>query len=193
MMNPKINDILDCWFGSPQEPSYGQSRDVWFQKNDDFDQEIRQRFLQDYEQAAAGQLNEWKDSPLSCLALIVLLDQFPRNLFRGTPQAFATDGDALKTAEWAISQGFDQKLLPVQRWFIYLPFEHSESLIHQERSLNLFNQLADDPESQSPIQYAIRHHEVIARFGRFPHRNAILNRPSTPEEEEFLKQPGSSF
>jgi uncharacterized protein (DUF924 family) len=114
-------------------------------------------------------------------------------MFRGTAQAFATDWQALSTAQYAVAQAYDRELLSVQRWFIYCPFEHSENLEHQNQAVALFGQLGDDPDSADTINYAIRHREVILRFGRFPHRNEILGRASTPEEEEFLKQPGSSF
>lgn len=185
--------ILDFWFGQPGQEIYGKPRQIWFAKKPEFDLEVRSRFLSDYEQAAAGNLDEWKNSPLSCLALILLLDQFPRNMFRGTAQAFATDWQALSTAQYAVAQAYDRELLPVQRWFIYCPFEHSENLEHQNQAVALFGQLGDDPDSADTINYAIRHREVILRFGRFPHRNEILGRVSTPEEEEFLQQPGSSF
>ncbi len=185
--------ILDFWFDQPGQQSYGKPRQIWFAKKPEFDLEVRSRFLSDYEQAATGNLDEWKNSPLSCLALILLLDQFPRNMFRGTAQAFATDWQALSTAQYAVAQAYDRELLSVQRWFIYCPFEHSENLEHQNQAVALFGQLGDDPDSADTINYAIRHREVILRFGRFPHRNEILGRASTPEEEEFLKQPGSSF
>ena len=185
--------ILDFWFGSPEQVSYGKSRQIWFIKKSEFDREVEARFLRDYEQAAAGELDSWKSSPLSCLALILLLDQFPRNMFRGKAQAFATDWQALSAAQYAVAQGYDLELLPVQRWFVYYPFEHSENLEDQNRSVALFQQLSDDPDSADAINYALRHREIILRFGRFPHRNEILERVSTPEEEEFLQQPGSSF
>lgn len=185
--------ILDFWFGQPEQANYGKPRQIWFIKKPAFDLEVRTRFLTDYEQAAAGKLDDWKNSAQSCLALILLLDQFSRNMFRGTPQAFATDWQALSASQYAVSQGYDRDLLPVQRWFIYCPFEHSENLEHQNQAVALFEQLGDDPDSADAINYAIRHREVILRFGRFPHRNAILGRVSTPEEEEFLQQPGSSF
>lgn len=185
--------ILDFWFGQPEQANYGKPRQIWFIKKPKFDLEVRTRFLADYEQAAAGKLDNWKNSAQSCLALILLLDQFSRNMFRGTPQAFATDWQALSASQYAVSQGYDRDLLPVQRWFIYCPFEHSENLDHQNQAVALFEQLGDDPDSADAINYAIRHREVILRFGRFPHRNAILGRVSTPEEEEFLQQPGSSF
>lgn len=189
----RANEILEFWFGKPDEAGYGQSRKVWFTKNPKFDQEVRSRFLNDYQQAAAGQLDNWKSSPLSCLALIILFDQFPRNMFRGQPQAFATDPQALTAAKHAIAQGFDKELLPLQRFFVYMPFEHSEKLADQQQSIELFLRLKDYPECASGVDYAHRHFKVIERFGRFPHRNEILGRETTPEEAEFLKQPGSSF
>lgn len=186
-------EILEFWFGHPQAADYGRFRSVWFQKDAGFDQLLRDRFFSLYEQAASGLLEPWREDAQSCLALIILLDQLPRNLFRNTPRAFATDSQALATAKYAIAQGYDQLLLPVQRWFIYLPFEHSESKEEQARSLQLWEQLRGDPESVSAIDFARRHAEVIQRFGRFPHRNQILGRSSTAKELEFLKQPGSSF
>lgn len=189
----QANKILEFWFGKPEEPSYGKPRKVWFTKNPEFDQEVRSRFLSVYQQAAAGQLNDWKADPLSCLALIILLDQFPRNMFRGQPQAFATDPQALAAAKHAITLGFDKALLPIQRQFIYLPFEHSENLADQYQCVKLFSMLKDYSECTSSVDYAHRHFKVIERFGRFPHRNQILDRETTPEEAEFLKQRGSSF
>ncbi len=187
------SEILDFWFGTPDSSEYGHSRSQWFTKNPEFDQQMRSLFLPHYQLASRRELDSWKDQPLSCLALIILLDQFPRNVFRGTPQSFATDNLALQFAEGAIAQGFDQQLLSVQRWFIYLPLEHDENLVNQERSVELFADFKDDPEGGNTYEYAIRHRDVIAQFGRFPHRNIILGRKSTPAEIEFLQQPGSSF
>ncbi len=189
----QVDKILDFWFGRPDEASYGKQRSFWFTKKPKFDRELKALFLTDYEQAAAGQLDHWKESPHSCLALILLLDQFPRNMFRGTAIAFATDPQALLAAEHAVNKGFDRELLPVQRWFIYLPFEHSENLDHQHQCVELFAALRSDLDSAATINYAVRHLSVIERFGRFPHRNKILGRATTPEEAEFLQQPGSSF
>ena len=185
--------VLDFWFGNPDEEDYGKPRKAWFVKKTEFDQEVRSRFGEYYQQAATGNLNHWRESPDGCLALILLLDQFPRNMFRDRPQAFATDSQALAVAQYAIISEFDQKLLPLQRWFIYIPFEHSENLQDQRYCVELFSSLKDDPYSADAIDYAYRHLKIIERFGRFPHRNKILNRESTPEEVEFLKQPGSSF
>ncbi|MBR8834186.1 MAG: DUF924 domain-containing protein [Stigonema ocellatum SAG 48.90 = DSM 106950] len=189
----QAKEILDFWFDRPEEPGYGKPRAFWFTKKPEFDEQIRALFLPHYQKAAAGYLDDWIEFPETCLALILLLDQFPRNMFRGTPEAFATDWEALSAAQHAVAQGYDRKLLPVQRWFIYLPFEHSENLEHQRKAVQLFRQLSNHPDSASCIEYAIRHMEVIQRFGRFPHRNAILGRPSVPEEIEFLKQIGSFF
>ena len=127
------------------------------------------------------------------MALVLLLDQFPRNIFREDAQAFATDWEALSTAHQAIAQKFDRQLLNVQRWFVYLPFVHSENIEHQRQAVKLFQRLSGDRESARAIENAIRHRSVIERFGRFPHRNIILGRPSNPEEKEFLKQPGARF
>ena len=185
--------ILEFWFGKPDEVDYGKSRKVWFTKNPEFDDEVRSRFLNVHNQAAAGELNDWNATPQGCLALIILLDQFPRNMFRGQPQAFATDPQALAYARHAVTQGFDKELPKLQRWFVYLPFEHSENLADQRQCVELCEQLGDEPEMREAIDYAYRHLRVIERFGRFPHRNQILGRETTPEEAEFLKQPGSSF
>jgi uncharacterized protein (DUF924 family) len=189
----QFQEILEFWFTKSDEADYGKSDKVWFVKDTKFDEEVRSRFLNTYQQAVSGKLNSWQESPLSCLALIILLDQFPRNMFRDQPQAFATDEQALKFAQYAVERNFDQQLLPIQRWFIYLPFEHSENLEDQQKAVALFSTLKDDPDSKSSIDYADRHLEIIERFGRFPHRNKILDRKNTPEEEEFLKQPGASF
>jgi uncharacterized protein (DUF924 family) len=190
---PRIKEILTFWFGEEDDLNYGKPRQEWFTTNPEFDQRTRSHFLWDYELAATGHLDTWQESPRSCLALIILLDQFPRNMFRGTPQAFATDARALAVAQNAIEHKFDQNLLPVQKWFIYLPFEHSENLEHQHQSVALFQQLNDDSDSEPAIDSAIRHLEIIKKFGRFPHRNQILGRESTPAEIEFLKQPHSHF
>ena len=189
----RVEEILDFWFGSPKSVDYGKERSFWFTKNPEFDRELSDRFLLDYEQAARGELDYLQDSPLGCLTLVLLLDQFGRNMFRGTPKSFATDAKALSVAKSAVDQGCDRALLPVQRWFIYLPFEHSENLADQERCVELFATLSNHPESANTIEYALRHKAVIERFGRFPHRNKILRRTNTAAEAEFLKQPGSSF
>jgi uncharacterized protein (DUF924 family) len=179
----RVNAILEFWFGDGSDPAHERR---WFAQDATFDQACRTGFLADHERAAAGELKSWKDSPSAALALILLLDQFPRNIFRGTPRAFATDLEARATAGDAIARGFDLALPPVRRPFIYMPFQHSENLDDQNESVRLFNRLASEhPPMASYIEYAEEHREVIRRFGRFPHRNAILGRASTPEEAAF--------
>lgn len=160
----------------------------WFVKDPEFDAGIRERFLALHEAAAAGRLAAWTASPRSCLALVLLLDQFPRNLFRGAPRAFATDAQARAAARVILERSWDKAMAQAEQLFAYLPFEHSESLADQELSCEL---MKDFDEEQR--RYAERHREIIARFGRFPHRNNILGRQSTPAEIEFLKLPGSGF
>ena len=188
---PQASEVLLFWFGGPAERGQRQKR--WFDKSEALDREIHDRFAAAYEWAAAGNLAHWKGHPHDCLALVVLLDQFPRNMFRGTPRAFAADPLALDAARHAVAEGHDRTLLPVERLFAYLPFEHSESLDDQLRACELIKPLEAFPETFDAYRYAVAHRDIIQRFGRFPHRNAILGRPSTPEEIEFLKQPGSSF
>jgi len=188
---PRPDDVLLFWFGAPAER--GKRHKRWFEKSEAFDREVRERFLPLYEAGFEGELSGWKAEPRDCLALIVLLDQFPRNMFRGTPRAFAADPLALDTARYAVAQGYDKVLLPVERLFVYLPFEHSEALADQVRSCELTKPLEAFEETAGVYRYALAHRDVIQRFGRFPHRNAILGRASTPEETEFLQQPGSSF
>ena len=188
--------VLTFWFGDPYLPTegYRDRHPLWFRKRRETDEAIRVQFHSLYAQAATGELDAWQESPATCLALIVLLDQFPRNLFRERPQAFATDAKVLAIAKAAIASHYDQALPPVQRIFLYLPLEHSEDIADQEQCVALFEQLvAADSTLADTYDYALRHREVIQRFGRFPHRNEILGRTSTPEEVEFLQQPGSRF
>jgi uncharacterized protein (DUF924 family) len=190
-----VNDpeaLLAFWFGAGT-PEHLRPRAAWFAVDPAFDEEIRTRFLAGWERASRGELASWEAERDSCLALVLLCDQVPRNLFRGEARAFSTDPLALAAARRALARGDDRALAPVQRWFLYLPFEHSESLEDQRRSVALFDGLRDDPDSAEAIDYAHRHLVVIERFGRFPHRNAALGRASTPEEEEFLAGPGAPF
>jgi uncharacterized protein (DUF924 family) len=190
-----IEEILTFWFGKPQddEAYYKERSAIWFDHKPEFDQEIGTRFATDYQLAAGRKLMEWQSTPHSGLAFVILLDQFPRNMFRDDPRAFATDPLAREVAAHLIQENFDQQLLLVERLFVYLPFMHSEDLLHQQRSVALFQQLAKEQHYLDAVSYAVHHMEIIERFGRFPHRNAALRRPSTPEEQEFLQQPGSSF
>lgn len=184
-------ELLAFWFGEGDD--HGKRRVEWFKKDAAFDDEIRNRFLTTYELAAAGRLDRWKENTHDCLALIVLLDQFPRNMFRGSPRAFAADALAREAARHALANGFDTGLKPVERQFIYLPLEHSESLPDQAQCLKLMRALATFDETREIHIWAEKHLVIIRRFGRFPHRNAALGRASTVEEIEFLKQPGSGF
>jgi len=177
------------WFGVPPLAT----RDVWFRKDAAFDASIKARFGTAMAAALAGAFGEWTATPRGALARILLLDQFTRNAFRDTPAAFAGDARALATAEDALARGHDRALEPLERWFMYLPFEHAEDRAAQARSLALFGALADETGLASPLDWAHRHAAVVERFGRYPHRNAILGRESTPEEIAFLATPGSGF
>lgn len=189
--NTTPGDVLDFWFGSGAER--GRSHARWFRKDAAFDEAIRARFLPLVEQAAGGGLDAWRSAPESALALIVVLDQFPRNLFRETARAFATDAAARAVARQVIEAGWDTAMRPVERQFVYLPLEHSESLADQDECHRLMLALAAFPETAGLHEWAEKHRVIIRRFGRFPHRNAALGRESTPEEIEFLATPGSRF
>ncbi|ACB34395.1 protein of unknown function DUF924 [Leptothrix cholodnii SP-6] len=186
--------VLDFWFGPPGDPGHLQPRRQWFEKDAAFDALIGTRFGPLIESGLAGELMSWADETGSALAEIIVLDQFPRNLFRGTPRAFAGDSLALEAATRLVKRGADRRLSGVQRQFVYLPFEHAESMVAQHCSMALFEQLGrDEPGLAGLLDWARRHHDIVARFGRFPHRNPILGRVSTADEIEFLKQPGSGF
>lgn len=188
-------DVLDFWFLPEGSEGHGTTRDVWFRKDDAFDAAIAGRFGPLIEQAVAGGLRDWDAlGPKGKLARIIVLDQFTRNAYRGTPASFAGDALALAAARELVAGGADQRLAPLERWFAYMPFEHAEDAAMQAESVALFTALAQGrPEFDGALDYAHRHRGVIARFGRFPHRNAILGRASTGEEAEYLKQPGSGF
>jgi uncharacterized protein (DUF924 family) len=188
----RVDEVLDFWFGREDEPGYGAFREAWFTKDPEFDKLVRDRFETLYEAAAAGELDDWKEEARSCLALVILLDQFPRNMFRGEPRSYATDHKALAATEFAVDHAIDRELPEFQRTFLYMPFMHSENLEYQRRSVELFRGLGNS-DPQDSADYAVRHMQIIERFGRFPHRNEVLGRRTTPEEAEFLTQPGSSF
>jgi uncharacterized protein (DUF924 family) len=192
-MNSQAQAVFDFWFAGTDA-----QRREWFQKDDAFDREIERRFGAEIAQALESGLRAWDaEGPQAALARILLLDQFCRNMHRGTPLAFAGDHLALQAALDMIAAGADQLLPPLQRAFVYLPLEHAEDMAMQEQAVALFTRLAESaPANQGlagMLDYAKRHREVIRRFGRFPHRNAILGRPSTPDELAFLQQPGSGF
>jgi len=177
-------DVLDFWLA----PTI---RKRWFDKDPAFDAEIRQRFENAYDDAAAGRMDEWMQDRDGALALVILLDQMPRNMFRDTPKAFATDPKARAVTNHALACGFDLELLnEVQRILCYLPLEHSEEMADQDRCVALVLKRASGSEFPD---YARAHRDVIVRFGRFPHRNAILGRPDTAEEKDYLKAPNAGF
>lgn len=183
-MRDTQKDILHFWF---EETTPEQ----WFQKNTDFDREITARFASDFAMALQGVYDRMMGNAEGALALIILLDQFPRNMFRDDAKAFSGDAKALEIARHALSQGYDQAVEPVRRRFLYLPFEHSEVLQDQNKSVALFQSMRGD--DLLGYEYAVKHREIIEQFGRFPHRNAALGRVNTPEEEAYLSQPGAGF
>ncbi|MFZ6846345.1 DUF924 family protein [Undibacterium sp. RuTC16W] len=193
--------IKTFWFGDQTDDALtaASQAKLWWSKNPDIDQLMIQRFAMVTEQAADGALDAWKATPDACLSLILVCDQFPRNMFRATPRSFAYDALARHVCRDGLAQGFDQQLRLIERIFFYLPLEHSESMEDQDQSVSLFRALLAAATAQQKslfegyVTYAVRHRDVIARFGRFPHRNQILGRVSTPEELQFLSEPGSSF
>jgi uncharacterized protein (DUF924 family) len=193
--------ICEFWFGTdPTDPDLARARaGLWWQKDDRIDRQIADRFESDVVRATNGELERWSDTPTGTLALILLTDQFPRNIYRNTPRAFASDSLARAWCKQGVESGIDRQLHPIERLFFYLPLEHSESLADQDRSVELLRSLAAEamPSARSTfedfITFAIRHRDIIARFGRFPHRNSILERASSSAEIDFLKEPNSSF
>jgi uncharacterized protein (DUF924 family) len=193
-MTPDAQPVLDFWFGRPGDAEYHRPREQWFRKDDAFDAQIRDRFGALIARALVGELQSWAAHPASAVAQILVLDQFTRNVFRGTARAFSGDAQALAAAQALVDSGADRAMPGVRRQFVYLPFEHSEELTMQDESMRLFTQLArDEPSLADLVTWADKHRVIVARFGRFPHRNAVLGRDSTVEEIEFLKQPGSGF
>ena len=182
------DDVLAFWFGSEE----GEFRQSWFQKDALFDKEVRSRFLGLYEEAASGEHDDWRENARGALALVIVLDQFPRNMFRDDPRTYATDEKAREVCMHAVEHALDRELPPLHRWFLYMPMMHSERVEDQRTSVELFKRLGKVGEAD-PVPYATGHADIVERFGRFPHRNAILGRETTAEEAEFLQGPGSSF
>lgn len=180
--------LLDFWFGAPGDPERLHHRQIWFRSTSEFDAAVRGNFAADHEAAVAGALAAWEAAPLSALALVMLLDQVPRNIFRSTARAFASDGLALAATNRALDRGFDRRVPDAWRMFFYLPFEHSESVADQRRGLDLLLALPPVPGRPGDGHMTRLHLEIVERFGRFPHRNAILGRASTPEEAAFLAE-----
>ncbi|AVA33081.1 DUF924 family protein [Cupriavidus metallidurans] len=187
--------VLDFWFGLPGAPEWNISRREWFTKCVSFDTTVRARFLSYWQAAHDGAEDDWFVTPEGACARIVLLDQFPRNMFRGDPRSFATDGKALAAARRMLDLGWGRQLpTPWHRMFCYLPFEHAESLDAQDIAVREMMALRDDSGGKvDVVEWAEKHRDVIARFGRFPHRNAVLGRVNSDAEAAYLKQPGSSF
>jgi uncharacterized protein (DUF924 family) len=185
-------DVLDFWFGAPGSKEREAPRALWFERDDAFDALCRDRFLAAWEAASRGELDHWADDAEGAVALVVLLDQIPRNAWRNDARTFATDARALELSRRAIDRGLDRELSPLFRWFLYMPFMHAEDLAAQERGVELFESL----QPALPVDvatYARRHRDAIARFGRFPHRNAVLGRESTADELVYLKDKPGGF
>ncbi|HLU66013.1 MAG TPA: DUF924 family protein [Kofleriaceae bacterium] len=189
--------VLDFWLGELDRDGRADRAHAerWWRADPAFDEEVRERFLADHEAVMAGRREGWLEDPRGRVAYVIVLDQLSRNMFRGTPGMFAGDARALAAAREAVDAGLDRDLPHDMRYFLYMPFMHSESLADQDRCVELFRALTGEaePSPGSALDFAIRHRDIVARFGRFPHRNAILGRASTREEQEFLEQPGSSF
>lgn len=194
-------NVLDFWFGPSGSATeiVGRQRKLWFAKSAANDQAVVDQFADTLVEATAGKLDHWADTPRGRLALVIVFDQFPHHIHRDQSQAFATDPQALALSLAALKAGDEQHLTPIERVFLYLPLEHAESNEMQELSVALYEKLADEAAIEERaifddfLNYARQHRDVVARFGRFPHRNAILRRPSTDDEIEFLKLPGSRF
>lgn len=203
LRDQRQEQILNYWFDTLDE-NEAPSSDyyaMWFAKRDNIDQYIKINFEEELKSATEGKLKSWENTPRGALALIILLDQFSRNMYRGTVKAFSQDSLALDVCLRGINKGFDKRLHPVERLFFYMPLQHSESLEMQRKSVERFSNLEKlfpIPHPLAPLisgfkEYADKHCVIIERFGRFPHRNEIIGRESTLEETEFLKKPGSSF
>ncbi len=200
-MTIPTDEVLEFWLGSdfPASDSSAQRTRRWFSKDDDLDQSIRERFGDAIDAALAGSFDDEVGNARDWLALLILLDQFPRNVFRHSPRAFAGDAKALGLARAGIARGDDQDVHPMARLFCYLPFEHSEELVMQEMAVAMFRSFQERATNESAkmakswLDFAIRHHAIIERFGRFPHRNQVLGRESTSEELAHLAEPGSGF
>ena len=191
--------ILTYWFGANCDGFVSENEKLWWTKSDETDAYIRDTFGDDIARASAGEHDDWRNEPRSSLALVILLDQFSRNVHRNTGEAFAYDAKARQIVFDAVERGFDDKLRPVERSFLYMPLMHSESVADHARSIELFDRLRNDVPSEhrekydGSHNYAVIHADIVKRFGRYPHRNELLGRETTDEEAAFLKEPNSSF
>lgn len=200
-MSDRVDEILEFWFGELDQlgRASAEQRKRWWTKSEAFDETIKARFSSDRDAITSGEREDWRAFPRGALAYIIVLDQFPRNMFRGTAKMFATDDRARAACREGLGKGFDMKLAFDPRVFFYLPLEHSEDLSDQKRCVELFARLIEDApkaleaDAKYYLDFAERHCAIVERFGRFPHRNEILGRASTHEEKEFLEEPGSSF
>ena len=188
-----IASVVDFWFGAEDDPERENFRAAWFEKNDAFDRACADLFGELHRQAASGSLARWADTPEGGLALVLLLDQMPRNIHRGTERAFATDNAALALAKSMVARGFDRTLAPVMRLFVYLPFTHAEDLAAQDMCVKLVDSLPETPWRVRALDSAKAHRDAIVRFGRFAHRNAALGRASTQDELVYLADPNAGF
>lgn len=201
MKNQRAQDIVDFWIGpAAKDPEAAKARvKLWYQSTPETDEKIREQFGDDLARAERGELDFWQSSPEGSLALVILLDQFSRNLYRGTARAFSNDAHALRIAGEAIAAEQHEALPWMGRAFLYHPFHHAESLAHQDLSVALFEALYEsvEPPWQDQVggflEYAREHREVVRRFGRFPHRNRVLGRENTPEEQEYLDAGANSY
>jgi len=194
-MNETIDSVIRYWFGEASSSAdiNAEKKRLWWSKNEKVDEKIADRFSALIDAVASGELDHWNESDNGLLASIICTDQFPRNIYRGHSKSFSYDQIALRFARQAIAMGFDRKLSLIKRVFIYMPFEHSEEISDQQQAVSLMQSLVEQSSTDEKDVFAGWHHEVIAEFGRFPHRNAILGRESTEKELVFLKKPGSSF
>lgn len=184
-MDPLSTDVLTFWFGDTDLSRETERRDIWFRSTPEFDAELDRRYREVHERAGGGAFDHFVETPADCLALALILDQVPRNIFRGTPRAFGTDAKAREVARIALDRGHDREMASWRKIFLYLPFEHSEDLADQDLACALYEPLGQERSYQS----ALAHRETIRKFGRFPHRNEFLSRVSTPEEEAYLEDP----
>jgi uncharacterized protein (DUF924 family) len=193
-LDPTARDVLDCWFGTPGSDEYGKDQKRWFKRSDAFDAMLRERFGGAIEAALAHELDAWLATPLGSVALVIVLDQFTRNCHRRTARMYDGDAQALRITRRMIEEGSDELLPTVyHRAFAYIPFEHDETVEGQREGVRLYTLLEAQGLDPSYARSAVRHAQIVERFGRFPHRNALLGRASSDEEIAFLREPGSSF